>query len=168
VATLRRSVIVSILFTIFGGPGIILIYLPFAITRFCIPIDSSSQPTWQRVLAVTLIAVGLIPLLESITRFVRIGRGTLMPNVPTERLVVTGLYRYVRNPMYVGDMTVLSGEALLFRSPWLALYAAFVWLILDQFIRRYEEPTLIHRHGAEYLRYREQVPRWRPHLRPRN
>jgi protein-S-isoprenylcysteine O-methyltransferase Ste14 len=159
VASLQRSVAVSILFTLFGGPGIILVYLPLAITRFRVP---ANETTWQKAVAATLIVAGLIPLLESITRFVRIGRGTLMPNVPTERLVATGLYRFVRNPMYVGDLAVLAGEALLFRSYGLLLYATMVWLVLDQFIRRYEEPTLLRRHGEEYASYRQQVHRWLP------
>jgi protein-S-isoprenylcysteine O-methyltransferase Ste14 len=162
-ASLRRSVVVSILFTLFGGPGIILIFLPLAITRFRMPVD---EPVWQRTVAATLIAAGLIPLLESIVRFVRVGRGTLMPNVPTECLVATGLYRFVRNPMYVGDLMVLAGEALLFRSYWLIVYAAAIWLVLDQFIRRYEEPTLLRRHGAEYARYCERVRRWWPRTSP--
>ena len=158
-ASLRRSVVVSILFTLFGGPGIILVFLPWAITGFRIQPD---EPVWQRALAAALILGGLIPLLESIVRFVRVGRGTLMPNVPTERLVATGLYRFVRNPMYVGDLMVLAGEALLFRSWGLALYSAVIWQVLDQFIRRYEEPTLLRRHGEEYTRYCEQVYRWLP------
>lgn len=158
-ASLRRSVVVSILFTLFGGPGIILVFLPWAITGFRIQPD---EPVWQRALAAALILGGLIPLLESIVRFVRVGRGTLMPNVPTERLVATGLYRFVRNPMYVGDLMVLAGEALLFRSWGLVLYSAVIWQVLDQFIRRYEEPTLLRRHGAEYTRYCEQVYRWLP------
>ena len=158
-ASLRRSVVVSILFTLFGGPGIILVFLPWAITGFRIQPD---EPVWQRALAAALILGGVIPLLESIVRFVRVGRGTLMPNVPTERLVATGLYRFVRNPMYVGDLMVLAGEALLFRSWGLALYSAVIWQVLDQFIRRYEEPTLLRRHGEEYTRYCEQVYRWLP------
>jgi protein-S-isoprenylcysteine O-methyltransferase Ste14 len=159
VASLRRSATVSILFVVFGGPGIILVYLPLAITRFRVP---ANEPAWQKAVATTLIVAGLIPLLESIARFVRIGRGTLMPNVPTERLVATGLYRFVRNPMYVGDLTVLAGEALLFHSYALLFYAAMIWLVLDQFIRRYEEPTLLRRHGEEYARYCQQVRRWWP------
>jgi protein-S-isoprenylcysteine O-methyltransferase Ste14 len=162
-ASMRRSITVSILFTLFGGPGIILVYLPFAITRFHIPAD---EPDWQRIIAAILILAGLIPLFESVVRFVRLGRGTLMPNVPTERLVVTGLYRYVRNPMYVGDLAVLAGEALLFRSYWLLGYAAIVWIVLDTFIRRYEEPTLQRRHSADYPSYRAQVRRWLPRMSP--
>ena len=160
-ASLRRSVLVSILFTVFGGPGIILIYLPLAITRFRVP---ANEAGWQKVMATVLITFGLIPLLESIIRFVRVGRGTLMPNVPTERLVANGLYRFVRNPMYVGDLAVLAGEALLFHSYGMLLYAAVVWIGLDQFIGRYEEPTLLRRHGEEYERYCEQVRRWWPRI----
>jgi protein-S-isoprenylcysteine O-methyltransferase Ste14 len=163
-ASVRRSVLVSVLFTLFGGPGIMLVYLPLAITRFRVPAD---EPLWQLSAGIGLIVLGLIPLLESVVRFVRVGRGTLMPTVPTERLVISGLYRSVRNPMYVGDLMVLAGEAVLFRSGWMMLYAALVWLVLDQFIRRYEEPTLQRRHGAEYLRYCEQVQRWWPRISSR-
>jgi protein-S-isoprenylcysteine O-methyltransferase Ste14 len=160
-ASFKRSVLVSVSFTLFGGPGIILVYLPFAITRFRLP---ASLSVWQLATAVGLIVVGLIPLLESIVRFVRVGRGTLMPNVPTERLVISGLYRYVRNPMYVGDLMVLLGEALLLRSWRMVGYAVFVWVVLEIFIRRYEEPTLTRRHGQEYLDYCARVPRWWPRI----
>ncbi|WP_263355950.1 methyltransferase family protein [Acidicapsa ligni] len=160
-ASFKRSVLVSVLFTLFGGPGIILVYLPWVITRFRVP---ALLTEWQRVVAAALIVAGLLPLLDSIVRFVRVGRGTLMPNVPTERLVVTGLYRYVRNPMYVGDLMVLAGEALLFQSLWMVGYAVFVWAVLEVFIRRYEEPTLRRRHGAEYVDYCGRVRRWWPRM----
>jgi protein-S-isoprenylcysteine O-methyltransferase Ste14 len=156
-ASYQRSVVVSILFTLFGGPGFILAYLPWLVTRFAVP---ASEPLGQRAVAVALMVLGLIPLLESIVRFVRVGRGTLMPNVPTERLVVSGLYRWMRNPMYVGDLVVLLGEAMLFRSAWMLLYAALIWAVLEAFIRRYEEPTLHRRHGAEYVAYCARVRRW--------
>ncbi len=149
--------VVSILFTIFGGPGIILVYLPLAITRFRVP---AAEPICELLLASGLILLGLGPLLESIVRFVRVGRGTLMPNVPTERLVATGLYRFVRNPMYVGDLLVLAGEAVLFQSWGMVVYAGLVWLGLDLFIRKYEEPTLRRRHGVEYEAYCARVGRW--------
>jgi protein-S-isoprenylcysteine O-methyltransferase Ste14 len=166
-ATARRNVLVSILFTLFGGPGIILVYLPLAITRFRIPANELAwhEVAWQRWIAAAIIGIGLVPLLESIVRFVHMGRGTLMPQVPTEKLVVSGLYRFVRNPMYVGDLTVLAGEALLFRSYWLLVYALFVWVVLDAFIRKYEEPTLTRRHGSAYDAYTRQVRRWIPRLR---
>ncbi|MGB8260560.1 MAG: isoprenylcysteine carboxylmethyltransferase family protein [Terracidiphilus sp.] len=162
-ATLRRSALVSVLFTLFGGPGIVLAALPFWITRFRIP---AGEPAWQRAVAWLVIAAGLAPLLESIVRFVVVGRGTLVPSVPTERLVVSGLYRWVRNPMYAGNLLTLAGETLLSRSWSLALYTALVALGFDLFIRRYEEPTLTRRHPADYRRYRAQVPRWLPRRRP--
>jgi protein-S-isoprenylcysteine O-methyltransferase Ste14 len=162
VASLRRSVIVSILFTLFGGPGIVLVYLPHAISRFRVPVG---EPSWQRATAWALIALGLVPLLESIVRFVRVGRGTLMPIVPTERLVATGLYRYVRNPMYVGVVVVLIGETLLFWNADMVLYTFVVWLAIDLFIHLYEEPTLRRRYGDEYVRYCARVRRWLPSLK---
>jgi protein-S-isoprenylcysteine O-methyltransferase Ste14 len=163
VASLRRSVVVSILFTLFGGPGILLVYLPYWITGFRTP---AGPPVWQILAASVLMLIGLIPLLESIVRFVRLGRGTLMPTVPTERLVISGLYRYVRNPMYVGDLIVLIGETILFLSWDLGLYTVVVWLGFDLFIRLYEEPTLRRRHGEEYVRYYREVRRWWPRLTP--
>lgn len=160
-ASLRRSLAVSLLFTVFGGPGIVLVYLPYAITRFRIPPD---EPVWELAASAVIIAAGVAPLLESIARFVFVGRGTLMPTVPTERLVVSGLYRYVRNPMYVGDLTALCGEAVLFRSYGLLIYTAVVWFLFDLFIKRYEEPKMQRTYGAEYEAYRARVRRWWPQL----
>jgi protein-S-isoprenylcysteine O-methyltransferase Ste14 len=162
-ATVRRSVIVSILFTVFGGPGLVLVYLPFAITRFRIP---GGEPLWQMLIAGALILVGLIPLFDSIRRFIYAGRGTLMPTVPTERLVVSGLYRYVRNPMYVGVLAALAGEALLFWSSGLVIEGAIGFMAIELFVRLYEEPTLARRHPEDYPRYRRNVPRWLPRLTP--
>ncbi len=162
-ATFRRNVIVSVLFTIFGGPGMVLVYLPFWITRFHIP---AGEPRWQMLLAGALIAAGLTPLLDSIRRFIYAGRGTLMPTLPTECLVVTGFYRHVRNPMYTGVLFALAGEVILFESRSLDLYAAVVWLGVHLFVCLYEEPTLARRHPDEYPRYKRNVPRWLPRLKP--
>lgn len=91
-----------------------------------------------------------------------------MPGVPTEHLVVSGLYCYVRNPMYVGVMTVILGETLLFRSKGMLVHAAVVWLLIDQFIRHYEEPTLRRKYGEEYTQYCARVHRWWPRLKASN
>jgi len=163
VPTLRRSLVVSILFTVFGGPGIVLVYVPYWITRFRIP---AGEPAWQRLLAAALILIGFVPLFDSIQRFIFVGRGALMPGVPTEHLVITGLYRYVRNPMYVGVLTALAGEAMLFQSSGLAIEIVVGWLAIEIFVRLYEEPTLTRRYGEEYLRYKRHVRRWLPRLRP--
>ena len=157
----RRNVIVSILFTVFGGPGIVLIYLPMWITHFRIP--ASEHPA-QKLLAAGLIALGLVPLLDSIRRFIYVGRGTLMPNVPTEQLVASGLYLHVRNPMYVGDLLVLAGEAVLFRRIAMVIYTLVIAVGFHLFILLYEERTLARRHPAEYPLYQANVPRWLPRL----
>jgi len=161
VATHQHSIVVSVLFTVFGGPGIVLVYLPYWITRFRVP---AAEPLAQMLVGGALIVAGLAPLLESIWRFVTVGQGTLMPTVPTERLVVSGLYRYVRNPMYVGGMAALVGEIVLFQKPDLAVYAALAWLGVHGFVCFYEEPTLKRRYPQDYPRYQQNVPRWLPRL----
>jgi protein-S-isoprenylcysteine O-methyltransferase Ste14 len=160
-ASQRRNAIISTLFVIFGGPGFILGYFPFWITRFHLP---ANEPIWQMAPAAALILAGLVPLFESIVRFVRVGRGTLVPTTPTEELVVSGLYRYVRNPMYVGVLTAVAGEVVLFASRSMVLYAATVWLGFHLFVCFYEEPTIARRYGEQYAVYKRNVPRWLPRV----
>ena len=161
--TQRRNAIVSILFTLFGGPGIVVLWLPLWLTHFrTVPGES----VWMRAAGTALIVLGLAPGLESVRRFVTVGRGTLVPTSETERLVVSGFYRYVRNPMYVGVMATLAGELLLFRNRGLWIEAALVLVGLNVFVRLYEEPSLARRFGEEYARFRRHVPRWWPRLHP--
>jgi len=162
-ASARINAAVSALFTLLGGPAFALVYIPFWITRFHLP---AGEPWWQQLLAALLIVLGVTPGLESMVRFVRVGRGTLLPVIPTEHLVVSGIYRYVRNPMYLGVMVALAGEVLLFHSLALAKFAAWLWLGLHLFICAYEERTLQRRFGESYMRYRRNVPRWAPRLTP--
>jgi protein-S-isoprenylcysteine O-methyltransferase Ste14 len=91
-----------------------------------------------------------------------------MPAAPTERLVVGGFNRFVRNPMYVGLLTAILGQALLFDSPWLVLYAVIGWIVTASFVHWYEEPTLVRAYGEQYEEYRRNVPAWTPRLRPWN
>jgi protein-S-isoprenylcysteine O-methyltransferase Ste14 len=162
-ASLRRSALVSLLFTIFGGPGWVLIYLPLWFTGFHLP---AGAPLWRTLLAGVLIFAGLTPLLNSIRRFIYVGRGTLVPGVPTERLVVSGFYRYVRNPMYIGVLIALAGEAILLWRRILVVEAVFAWLFFFLFVLLYEEPTLARRYPEDYRRYQRHVPRWLPRLTP--
>jgi protein-S-isoprenylcysteine O-methyltransferase Ste14 len=119
-----------------------------------------------RVLGAVLVLAGTAALLDAFTRFVVEGRGTPAPVAPTERLVVGGLYRFVRNPMYVAVLTVIIGQALIMGrwSPW--IYAVTVWLATAAFVRWYEEPTLRARFGSDYDAYRKAVPAWLPSARP--
>jgi protein-S-isoprenylcysteine O-methyltransferase Ste14 len=158
-ASLRRSIIASALFTLFGGPGLLLVLLPWWMTRLRV------VHGWNETAGWVLIVVGLFPLLESIGRFILVGRGTLVPTVPTERLVVSGLYRYVRNPMYVGVGLALAGEALLFWSNRIVIELAVATAMMDIFVRFYEEPRLTRTFGAAYRRYQRRVRRWMPRLK---
>jgi protein-S-isoprenylcysteine O-methyltransferase Ste14 len=159
-ATLRRSILATVLFTLFGGPGILLVVVPWWMTGLRV------VPGWNQTTGWVLIVVGLLPLFESILRFVIVGRGTLLPTVPTEHLVVSGLYRFVRNPMYLGVGTALAGEALLFRSRHIVIELAVAAALMDIFVRFYEEPKLLRTYRGEYQRYRENVRRWLPRLTP--
>lgn len=162
-ASTQTNVAASVLFTLFGGPGLVLVLFPWMWTHFRVPVSESIA---QHAAGVAIIAIGLIPLLESIVRFVVVGRGSLVPTVPTEHLVVSGLYRFVRNPMYVGVITAIAGEALLFSSAHLVAYGASVWLIMHFFVVGYEEPRLTKTYPVDYPQYREHVGRWIPRLTP--
>ena len=122
--------------------------------------------TAGRYLGGVLIALGAIGLLDSFARFALQGMGTPAPTFPTERLVVTGLYRYVRNPMYVAVVAAIFGQGLLFGSAPLIAYGAAVWLAFHLFVVAYEEPALRRRFGAIYAAYQANVPRWIPRLAP--
>jgi protein-S-isoprenylcysteine O-methyltransferase Ste14 len=117
-----------------------------------------------RALGIVLIGGGLAMLLECFARFALQGRGTPAPIAPTEHLVSSGLYRYVRNPMYVAMLAIIVGQALLLGSAGLLEYAAAVGLAFHLFVVTYEEPTLGRRYGTSYALYRANVRRWWPRI----
>jgi protein-S-isoprenylcysteine O-methyltransferase Ste14 len=145
------------------GPGTVVGVIPWLITRWQLP-DSAAWRAAQ-VIGVLLIVAGLVPLVHAFTQFARAG-GTPVPLAPTQRLVVTGFHRFVRNPMYVGLILIILGQALLFGSLGLVVYAAVVWIVTASFVRWYEEPSLTRQYGSEYEGYRRNVPAWVPRLRP--
>ena len=111
-----------------------------------------------------LIALGGVGLLDSFVRFAVQGLGTPAPVFPTRHLVVSGLYRYVRNPMYVAVVSAILGQALLLGNVALLEYGALVWLLFHLFVLLYEEPTLRASFGSEYELFCTEVPRWIPRL----
>ncbi len=125
-------------------------------------------PYWalMRVPGGILLFAGLIVLIQAFVCFVVEGLGTPAPIAPPERLVVGGVYRHVRNPMYVAVLATIVGQALLLGQLDLLLYTAAFWLIAAAFVRWYEEPALTRRFSADYEAYRRAVPAWWPHLRP--
>ena len=119
-----------------------------------------------RVIGVLLIAAGVPGLVDSFAQFALKGLGTPAPIAPTRHLVVTGLYRYVRNPMYIAVVAVIFGQGLLFGDLRLLIYGALFWLACHIFVVAYEESTLARTFGADYERFRANVPRWIPRLTP--
>jgi len=109
-----------------------------------------------------LIALGVIGLLDSFVRFALKGAGTPAPVFPTRHLVVTGLYRYVRNPMYVAVTSAIFGQGLVFGNVTLLAYGGLVWLLFHVFVSIYEEPALRASFGSEYESFCTEVPRWIP------
>lgn len=141
-------------------PGVVAGLVPYLILR------SSGRPivliewAFLHLVGILLIAVGIGIALACILRFATDGKGTLSPLDPTRKLVIKGLYRYSRNPMYVGVMSILIGEALFYSSLWLAVYALVVFTAFHLFIHLHEEPRLRRDFGKEYDTYRENVRRW--------
>jgi protein-S-isoprenylcysteine O-methyltransferase Ste14 len=126
-------------------------------------------PAWWvpvRVLGAVVTVLGAAVLVHAFVRFVVEGAGTPAPVAPTERLVVGGLYRYVRNPMYLAVVAAVLGQAALLAQPVLLWYALVVGAAMVAFARWYEEPALARQFGAQYEEYRRAVPGWIPRLRP--
>jgi len=113
-----------------------------------------------------MITLGVVGLLDSFFRFAVQGVGTPAPVFPTRHLVVTGLYRYVRNPIYVAVVSTILGQGLLLGNAALLEYGGLVWLLFHLFVLGYEEPTLRATFGSEYRVFCAGVPRWIPRLTP--
>jgi protein-S-isoprenylcysteine O-methyltransferase Ste14 len=147
------------------APGVVVGLIPWLLTRWQV---REPLPYWapMRVLGGVLLVAGLIVLTWAFGRFVVEGFGTPAPVAAPERLVVGGVYSYVRNPMYVAVLAAIVGQALVLGRLALLLYAGATWIVVAAFVRFYEEPTLARRFGADYEAYRRAVPSWWPRLRP--
>ena len=147
------------------APGTVAVLIPWWISRWRF---ESSSIGWLpiRFIGGLLIAGGAAVVLDSFARFALQGLGTPAPIFPTRHLVITGLYRYVRNPMYVGVVTMIVGQGLMLGNVAVLEYGAFVWLGFHLFVIAYEEPTLRVSFGSEYEAFCAGVPRWIPRLSP--
>jgi protein-S-isoprenylcysteine O-methyltransferase Ste14 len=161
----RMAAAVGTLLFLFVAPGIVAGVVPWWISRW------SMKPPFfglgpLSALGAPLIIAGIAVLLESFARFALQGVGTPAPVYPTRHLVVTGLYRYVRNPMYLGVVSTILGQALLLGNAVVFAYGLIVWATVHLFVLAYEEPTLQRTFGDQYETYCAHVPRWTPRLRP--
>ncbi len=163
-AARRRAAIGSALFMV-AGPGVVTGLVPWLLTRWR-PRRPLPGGAATRTAGVALVGVGGSVITHSFARFAREGLGTPAPTAPPTELVVGGLYRHVRNPMYLALDCLIVGQALLLGRARLVAYAAAVTAATATFVKVYEEPTLAKTFGDQYERYRRNVPGWWPRLRP--
>ena len=158
--TKLRAAIGSLVFLVLA-PGTMAVLIPYWLTGW--ETGDPWLPAQLAGAALTLAGAGF--LLHSFARFALQGLGTPAPIAPTEHLVVTGIYRHVRNPMYLAVTATILGQWLLLGRPVLLAYALVFIATTYAFVRGYEEPTLRATYGDEYERYREAVPGWWPRRR---
>jgi len=140
-------------------PGIVTGLVPWLITGWQ---PGTTRPAALVAAGAIRTAAGCLVLLTAFGRFVVEGHGTPAPPAPTDTLVIGGLYRYVRNPMYLALQAIIVGQALLLDRPVLLGYAVVVAAATAAFTRWYEEPALARRYGEQYEEYRREVPGWLP------
>jgi protein-S-isoprenylcysteine O-methyltransferase Ste14 len=147
-----------------AAPGVVAGVVPWLLTGWHV---GTPNDHWAavRVLGGLLVAGCATVLVSAFARFAREGLGTPAPVAPTEHLVVGGLYRYVRNPMYLAVVGAIVGQALLLGRLELLVYAALIAASVATFVYAYEQPTLADQFGAEYDDYRRAVPAWLPRRR---
>ncbi len=150
----------SLLYLIFEA-GLFALYIPLALLR----VGSRIETGIISVLAIPLWLIGSLMILRCFWDFTLKGRGTPVPMDPPKELVITGFYRYVRNPIYVGVLLIFLGHFLWFGYWALLIYTVLAFIGVHIFIVLYEEPTLKRKFGAAYEDYLKRVPRWIPKFR---
>jgi protein-S-isoprenylcysteine O-methyltransferase Ste14 len=140
-------------------PGTVTAWLPFFIL---FPKLRAHTISWNdsTLIAILLITAGVVGYLWCASDFAFVGKGTPSPIDPPKNLVVRGLYKYTRNPMYLSVLAIMAGESLLLRSAALFEYSVAVGVCFHLFVVFYEEGALGRKMGDAYMRYCEQVPRW--------
>ena len=159
--TRRRAVLGTLVFLVIA-PGFAAGVVPWLLTGW----TSTGPPAWLQIVGWVLIAAGVAADVEAFGRFALHGIGTPAPIAPPQKLVVTGQYRYVRNPMYLAVSAVILGQAAVLGQWILVAYALVFDATVWSFVHWYEEPTLRRRFGADYESYLHDVPGWWPR-RPR-
>ena len=147
------------------APGFVAGMVPWWISHWRVETALVGLPV-VRLAGGALLALGVAGLLDSFGRFAIQGIGTPAPVFPTRHLVVTGLYRYVRNPMYVAVVSAILGQGLILGNIQLLEYGAVVWVLFHLFVLVYEEPNLRATFGSEYTTFCAEVPRWIPRFTP--
>jgi protein-S-isoprenylcysteine O-methyltransferase Ste14 len=153
----------------FIAPILMGLVVPFLIIWY--GHQSSADPVFTRSIALLILGLvigvaGFVLFILAVRLFILIGNGTIMPWDPTRKLIVVGLYRYVRNPMILSVLLIQIGEALVFASRGIAWLAVIFFVVNTLYFTFSEEPGLEKRFGAEYIEYKKNVPMWLPRLTP--
>jgi protein-S-isoprenylcysteine O-methyltransferase Ste14 len=143
------------------APGFVAGWVPWWISGWRLEAPFFGMPVFRFAGAV-LITLGATIVIDSFIRFAVQGVGTPAPVFPTRHLVITGLYRYVRNPMYIAVVSAIIGQGLVLGNVTLLAYGGLAWLLFHLFVLVYEEPTLRASFGSEYQLFCAEVPRWIP------
>jgi protein-S-isoprenylcysteine O-methyltransferase Ste14 len=157
----RRGAAIGSAAFFLAAPTLVAGAIPWLLTEYRAGAAFPPRPV-PALLGGLLLTAGLAVLVDTFARFVREGRGTPAPIAPTEWLVAGGAYRYVRNPMYLAVIAVITGQSLVLARPVLLAYAAVVWALVAAFTHWYEQPTLRRRFGQAYESYLREVPAWLP------
>jgi len=142
-------------------PIIVLIIVPFWIEK---TIAIKFLPAI--IIGIIVMGTGLFAITMTVSSIIRIGKGTLAPWSPSQHLVISGMYGYVRNPMIMGVLTVLIGESVAILSYRILIWALCFFVINNFWFLVFEEPSLEKKFGEEYRQYKRNVPRWMPRLKP--
>lgn len=156
--TKQTAALLQTLLFLIVAPGTFALLIPWWLTGWQVEAGLLHNP----LIGIPLIAAGAYVLLDSFLRFAREGLGTPAPIKPPEKLVISGFYRYVRNPMYCAVLALTLGQTLLFGSAAMLGYCAVIWLCTHCFVLFYEEPKLKSLFGADYDAYCAKVSRWLP------
>lgn len=149
-------VLKNLLFT-FVVPGSVAVYIPLLIVR-----GRAAESVPFLLASLALFGIGAAIYSWCLWDFASFGRGTPAPIDAPKKLVVRGLYRYTRNPMYVGVLTTILGWGVLYQAGTVFLYALGIGTMFQLFVTLYEEPHLQSLFGESYAEYRARVPRWLP------
>ena len=152
-----KTIIFSILV-----PGVVTLFIPYCALKYTNSLDPIVFGV-SEIIGIALMGLGLSIYLICVWNFAEIGKGTPAPIAPPHLLISRSLYKYSRNPMYIGIISILVGETLIFRSFILGGYTVLLFICFHLFVRYYEELALSRQFGAEYARYCREVPRWLIH-----
>ena len=161
----RAAALLLTIVFLFLAPGTVAVFVPWWIGNWRVH-ASFFGFTILRVMGGLLIAFGAMILIEAFLEFALRGIGTPAPVLPPKHLVVTGTYRFVRNPMYVAVVALILGQGLIFGDVRVLIYGVCVWFFMHLFVFTYEEPNLQRTFSKEYAVFCANVPRWMPRLTP--